>query len=151
MDRRLSKFDQRRIAATLPLRKGVEIDGVLAEVEAATQRFWRDYEPEARIQGAELKGRTLRLTLKRHSSKVGASGRVTSAGAPPKKALRAYVARLVAIYQWATGKRIGRNVDAYATCHREKPHPFLAACMKAAGKGYPAGIVREVVEVPRPR
>ncbi|MGD0415714.1 MAG: hypothetical protein ABSA80_10210 [Terriglobales bacterium] len=146
MDRRLSKFDQRRIAATLPLRKGVEIDGVLAEVEAATQRFWRDYEPEARIQGAEVKGRTLRLTLKRHSSKVGASGRVTSAGAPPKKALRGYVASLVAIYERATGRRITRVVDAYADGHREKRHPFLAACMKAAGKGYPAGLVRQVLD-----
>ena len=147
MRRTLSKFDQRRVTAALPLRKGVEMGGVLAEVEAATQKFWQDSESEARIQGVDLRDHMLVLTRKHHKPKPNPkTGRPVSAGAPRKEALRTYVTSLVEIYEGATGRRITRVVNPYARGQGEKPHPYLAACMKAAGKAYPTGLVRQVLK-----
>ena len=133
---KLADLHKRRIAATLP--QGVDLPQVLAEVESAAERFRQDEEAERGYESVEVTGpRTLRVQRKSYPSK----------GAPPKVALRVYLTTLVAIYEHATGKRIGRNVDAYAEKgeRAEKPHPFLAACLKAAGKRYPFGLVRQVL------
>jgi hypothetical protein len=141
MTRPLSKFDQRRIAATLPLRKGVEIGSVLAEVEAATQRFWHDMEKwsESRCKAIELLDeRTIKITFNPYKAR----------GAPCKDELRAYITALVTTYERATVEQIGRAVDAYAFGHREKPHAFLVTCLKVAGVApsrYSFGIVKEVL------
>jgi hypothetical protein len=135
----LADLHKRRIGNTLDLRKGVSMASVLDEIETATQQFWRDMdaESEARCKDIEIVGRTLKVTFNRYESK----------GAPRKTAVRAYVTSLVTIYETATGKRIGRNVDAYARGHSEKPHPFLLACLRAAGIArYPRGIIRDVLE-----
>jgi hypothetical protein len=136
MQRKLSDLARRRIAAALPLREGVALNPVLADIESAIQTFWTQDDEEARIENIEFNDGLLVLTRKTYSSK----------GRPPEKALRTYVTSIVGIYERATGQQIGRNVDAYADDHREKPHPFLALCMRTAGKRYPTRIVREVLE-----
>jgi hypothetical protein len=138
MTRKLGDFNKRRIAATLlPLRKGVNLVTVMKEIEAATLKFWKEDDAQSRYENIELDGDVLLLTRRCYGTR----------GAPRKEALRCYIKTLVAIYEHATGKRIGRNVpsDAYAD-RTEKPHPFLAACMKAAGKAYSRRITREVLE-----
>lgn len=136
MKRTLAEFHKKRIAAALPLRKGISADRVLAEIGTATRRFWRDSDAEARWESINLYKDTLVLKRRRYTAK----------GRPREKALHAYVRTLVTVYERATGRRIGRRVDAYAHDYREKPHPYLAVCMKAAGKRYPRRIIREVLE-----
>jgi hypothetical protein len=142
MTRTLADLHKRRIGDTLVLRKGVSLDHVMTQVEDATQQFWRDMdaESEARCKSIEVVDRTLKITFNRYESK----------GAPRKEALRVYVTSLVTIYERATGKRIGRNVDAYARGHSEKPHPFLLACLRAASIArYPRGVIRQVLKSAR--
>ena len=91
--RKLHDFNKRRIASALPLRKHVR--HVMAEIESATLRFWQDADGESKYEDISLDGDTLHFKLKRHKGKVSPkTGRIVSAGAPPKKALRAYVTSL---------------------------------------------------------
>lgn len=144
MTRALGDLHKQRIGTTLVLRKGVSLSRVMAQLETATQQFRHDMDAEsaARHKDAEVVNGILTISFNRYTSK----------GAPLKAALRAYIRSLVGIYEPATGKRIGRNVDAYARGHSEKPHPFLLACLKAADalggrgtRGYPRGIIRDVL------
>ncbi len=151
MTRKLSEYHKRRIAAALGTPKSVSATRVLTEIEVAIEKLWRDSEPEARIQGVKkVVGRTLYWVLKHHEPKWNPkTERTTSAGAPPESALRACVISLVMIYERSTGEKITRNVDRdwykEKPTPREKPHLFLSECMKAAGKAYPPGIVKQVL------
>jgi|SRR5580704_52628 hypothetical protein len=137
--RKLADFHKRRIGSVLPLRNGVNLAQTMKEIEAATLKFWAEDDAQSRYENIELAGDVLFLTRRRYKTR----------GAPPKEALRSYIKILVTIYEHATGKRIGRNVpsDAYAD-RTEKAHPFLAACMKAAGKAYSRRIMRELLQRP---
>ncbi len=149
-DWRLGDYQRRRIAAALPLRKGVSLARVLNQVQAAARKYLREYDAnESKFKDIELIDRrsgklALKFERRRHKSR----GRVR------RVAMRAYITALVPIYENATGKRVGRRYDAYR--EKETPHPFLAACVKAVGKRYPSRIIQEVLaakkvpEFPRP-
>lgn len=135
---------ERRIISTLPLRKGACVNSVLQDIYVAVERFWHSYEVgESRYDVDWIEEENaIWLTPRRYNSK----------GRPRKAAMRTYVTTLITVYESATGNRIKRNWDAYA--EQEKPHPFLAICIKAGGWGsikedditYPKLIVRQVLE-----
>jgi hypothetical protein len=142
MKRTLADFHKQRIVAALPLRKGVSLARVMGKIETAAQRFWREYDAaESKYKDIELiERRSGKLALKVERRRYKSRGRV------PRVAMRAYVTALVPIYKNATGKRIGRVNNPYVDSRQEKPHRFLAACLKAVGKRYPSRIIQEVLE-----
>jgi hypothetical protein len=137
---------RRRIASTLPLREGVSVARVLRQTFAAVEQFWDDYEDTGSRYSIDLRLelQALLLAPRRHSR----------AGKPNKVALRSFVKALIAIYEDATGERIGRIINPYVDQKQEKPHPFLAICIEAASFGkikeddttYPSRIIQEVLE-----
>jgi hypothetical protein len=141
-DWKLSEYHRRRIAAALSLRKGVSLVRVLGQIERTARTYLRDYDAnESKYKYIDLiERRSGRMALmverRRHKSR----GRIR------REAMRAYVTVLVPIYENATGKRVGRVNNPYVDSNQEKPHPFLAACMKAVGKRYPSRIIQEVLE-----
>jgi hypothetical protein len=141
MLRGLSAFEKKRIADALPLRKGVALETVLASIESAMCQFRQamNAQSERRYKEVEILEDEIRLKVNSYDVK----------GRPRKDEMRSYVTALVNLYEQATGKRIGRSVDAYALGHREKPHPFLLACIRPTSAAYPRRIVREVLEAQR--
>lgn len=132
---KLAELHKRRIAAAMTLPKDVSQTNVLQQIEGALELFSEEMgrESGARFKDATVRGRILKITFNRYKLK----------GAPRKAAIRAYIMKVAVIYEKATGKRLGRNVDA--DTHQESPHPFLLACTKMASIRYPRGIVREVL------
>jgi hypothetical protein len=140
-----------RIAATLRSRlPGVKLGHVLEEIVAALLKFTEEEESD--------RGITI-IELDEESITVGRGRRYASKGRPPRTAKGALITTLTAIYENATGRRIGRNVPTPSTkamqeaaragrrfTRDEKPHPFLAACMKAASTSYARRITRGVLQ-----
>jgi hypothetical protein len=141
----VKRYFARRIASTLPLREGVSPATVLGEVWSAIERFWDNWERKESRYHIELIEHSLLLTPRRRKS----------VGRPEKVVMYGFIDDLVTIYERSTEKRITRNVNAYAPHgDAEKPHAFLAICIKAAQWGkikeddmeYPRLIVRQVLE-----
>lgn len=133
---KLVELHKRRIAAAMTLPDTLSQINALQQIENALEIFSvaMGAESMARYKDATVKGHILKITFNRYKLK----------GAPRKAAVRAYITRVAVIYERATGKRLGRNVDA--DTHREQPHPFILACTRAAAIPlYPRGIVREVL------
>lgn len=142
---KLPDLHKRRIAAVLPVRKRDRLASAMRDIEGATLKFWSDMDSESEIRwnDAEIVNEsTIRLTPKTRGLWISErTGRRASPGAIPKLALRSYVQSVMVIYEQATGKQIGRTYDAYA--EKSKRHPFLLACLRAAGvPRYPHGIIR---------
>jgi hypothetical protein len=144
----VKRYFARRIASTLPLRDGVSPDTVLGEVWSAIERMWDNWEDKESRYHIELMEHSLLLTPRRRKSK----------GRPQKEVMRDFIGDLVTIYERSTGKRVTRNVNAYAPYgNAENPHPFLAICIKAAQWGkikeddmeYPRLIVTRVLKAHR--
>jgi hypothetical protein len=138
MWRGLSDFEKKRIAGALPFRKGVALELLFSNIESAMHQFQNamDSHSELRYRDVEIVGENeIRLKFNSYSGK----------GRPRKDEMRAYVTALINLYEQATGLRIGRNVDAYASNQREKPHPFLLACIRPMNAAYPRRIIREVL------
>lgn len=146
----LGNYQKRQIAKTMTLRDGVSIARVLAKIEKQCRKFLIEYHAhETRYKNPrvkEVRGReVIYLDRRRHKSK----------GHPPKPVTRSLVKALVPICEDATGKQLGRiNVSGWTlfqgrktlATHRWKRIPFLAACMRAVGIGYPSRIIQEVLE-----
>jgi hypothetical protein len=144
----VKRYFARRIASALPLRDGVSLATVLNEVWCAIQRFWDNWELKESRYHIELTKQSLLLTPRRRKSR----------GRPQKEVMHGFIDDLVTIYERSTGKRITRNVNAYAPHgNAEEPHPFLAICIKAAQWGkikeddmeYPRLIVTRVLATRR--
>jgi hypothetical protein len=143
--RRLTDFEKNRILAALPLRPDKDATHVLRKIESATQRFWMEALAAFHWESGEIVERKGKLSLKLKKLPHKSRGR------PPKEggATRRYVTSIVAIYRAATGCEITRIVRSGSDplSGRERRHPFIVACLRAAGiPSYPTGIVREVVE-----
>jgi hypothetical protein len=139
-ERRLSDLDKKRIAALLPAKSAAKF---IPQIEKATVRFWDDALIEFNWESAEIRQRNDRLLLRIEKRPYKSKGR------PPKDAVRRYIIALVAIYKAATGKRITRIVYSGSDKRigKQKRHPFLATCFKAAEiVKYPMGLVRQVLE-----
>jgi hypothetical protein len=143
---KLGEIQKRRIAATLPLPTDV-----LNKIEHARQKFARDME---RWSAARHKdGLVIENTLVLRFNKYASQGR------PRKDALRTYIKRLVPIYENATGEMINRYVPSPSTKaiqekartgkplirDKERPHPFISACLKTVGVRYPYGLVAQIL------
>jgi hypothetical protein len=150
---KLADLHKKRIVAALGASKkassSVSRARVLKRIEAATEQFQQGMNAQsaARYKDVELRGRVLHLSVNKYASR----------GAPPKKALRAYVVALMTIYEEETGRQIGCNnkherLGKYRETQKQKPHPFLLACLRPAGVGlYPSGIFRTSLKKLHPK
>ena len=140
----VARNHRRRLASVLPLSEGVSLDDVPAKIYSAIERFWEKYEATGSRYNIELVSGGLLLTPRRHKSK----------GRPKRSAIRQYVTELAMIYRDATGKvgRINLEVlDGDHPTYKAIHHPFLIACIEAAGLGkikeddmhYPSRIFQE--------
>jgi hypothetical protein len=141
--RTLSDFDKRRIAAGMTLRQGVTAGRIMRRIELARERFWDAASDELHWEGAEYVERNNRRWVKLLKRPYASRGR------PRKESVRRYVSDVVSIYKDATGRAITRIVHSGSDPRigRQKRHPFLVACLKAAGiPTYPTGLIRQVLE-----
>jgi hypothetical protein len=140
IDRHISDFDKRRIAAAL----GVdEPSRWLRKIDNAARRFWGAALDEFHWEGADVVERNNRLWLEPIKRPYASRGR------PRKDSVRRYISDVVTIYKDATGRAITRIVHSGSDPRigRQKRHPFLVACLKAAGiPTYPTGLIRQVLE-----
>lgn len=141
----ITEFDRKRILAALTLLPDKSATQVIRKIESSAKRFRKEalasfhWETDGYV---ERKGKQW-IKLKKLPYK--------SKGRPPKEggATRRYITSIVAIYKAATGCEITRIVRSGNDPHigREKRHPFIVACLRAAGiPSYPTGILREVLE-----
>jgi hypothetical protein len=140
--RHLTEFDKKRILAALPEKDATP---VMRKIESAAQRFWEESLAAFHWESGEVVERKGKRWIKLEKLPYKSRGR------PPKEggAVRRYVTSIVAIYKAATGREITRIVYSGGDPRigKQKRHPFLVACLKAAGIAhYPTGIVREVIE-----
>jgi hypothetical protein len=139
-DRHISDFDKRRIAAAL----GVDNPSPwLRKIDSATRRFWDAALEEFHWEGGEIVERNNRRWLRIRKRPYASRGR------PQKQSVRQYVIDVVKIYKDATGRGIKRIVYSGSDPRigRQKRHPFIVACLKAAGiPTYPTGLIRQVIE-----
>jgi hypothetical protein len=155
----LYEYYRRRIAARMRLRKDVSLDSVLEQIEAAGRIYIREMEAQSALRykdGEVLSERCiLHTTIPYELKPSPKTGRLVSAGAPPKLPTRHYVAAVVKIYEAATGRQLGRlNVEVPDNSEEGshsvwKPIPFLKVCMWAVGMQpgkYPNGIIQDVLK-----
>jgi hypothetical protein len=138
--RHITDFDRKRISAALPKRPSAR---TIRRIEAAALRFCNDATAECHWEAAEVVERKDRRWLRLTKRPYPAKGR------PRKEAVRRYLAEVAAIYKAATGRAIKRIVYSGSDPRigRQKRHPFLVACLKAAGiPTYPTGLIRQVLE-----
>lgn len=135
------------IAATLP--EGTAEARVLKQVEAAARQYLVNHDrDESKILGISLT--TIVKKGKKPARALQVEWRKLARQRPPTPAKRSYIEKLVVIYENATGKKLGRiNVIEYVgewmLIPKEKPHPFLVACLGAVHKPYSPRLVQEAL------